>query len=112
MNNEKRSEYFTRDSIMELLSDDEIAKVTTDESATSLLAGDEYIDLEQLDQGVRTVGEGAAAIAAGRVIAKKAIQPRTWDQVVEQLASRRIVPMHSGASTGSRDRELPLSSKS
>ena len=112
MNNEKRSEYFTRDSIMELLSDDEIAKVTADESATSLVDGDEYIDLEQLDQGVRTVVGGTAAIAVGRVVAKKAIQQRTWDHVVAQLASRRIVPVHSGASIGSRDRDLPFSSKS
>ena len=112
MNNEKRSEYFTRDSIMGLLSDDEIAKVTADESATSLVDGDEYIDLEQLDQGVRTVAGSTAAIAVGRVVAKKAVQERTWNNVVAQLASRRIVPVHSGESTGSRDRDLPFSSKS
>jgi len=112
MNNEKRSEYFTRASIMELLSDDEIAKVTADESSTSLVIGDEYIDLEQLDQGVRTVVGRPAAIAVGRVVAKKAIQQGTWDQVVAQLASRRIVPVHSGPSTGSRDRDLPFPSKS
>ncbi len=111
MNNEKRSEYFTRDSIMELLSDDEIARVTADESAASLVDGDEYIDLEQLDQGVRTVMGGTAAIAVGRVVAKKAIQQSTWDHVVARLASRRIVPVHSGASSGSRDRDLPISPK-
>gem|GEM_PF-2870651 len=112
MNNQKRSEYFTRDSIMELLSDDEIAKVTAAESVSSLVDGDEYIYLEQLDQGVRTVMGGTAAIAVGRVVAKKAIQERTWDHVVAQLASRRIVPVHSGEAIGSRDRDLPFSSKS
>ena len=112
MNNQKRSEYFTRDSIMELLSDDEIAKVTAAESANSLVDGDEYIDLEQLDQGVRTVMGGTAAIAVGRVVAKKAILKRTWDHVVAQLASRRIVPVHSGEAIGSRERDLPSSSKS
>lgn len=95
MNNEKRSEYFTRDGIMALLSDDEIAKVTAAESATSLADGDEYIDLEQLDQGVRTVVGGAIPLTVGRAIAKKAVQGRTWDKVVAQLASRRIVPVRS-----------------
>jgi len=99
MNNEKRSEYFTRDSIMNLLSDEEIAKVTATESATSLVDGDEYIDLEQLDQGVQTVPGSTAAIAVGRVVARKAVQERTWKNVVTQLASRRIVPVHSGGSS-------------
>lgn len=114
MNNEKRSDLFTRDSVMELLSDDDIARVTAAESATSLVDGDEYIDLEQLDQGIRTVAGGTAAIAVGRVIAKKAVQERTWDRVVAQLASRRIVPVQSGESVGSpgRGRDLPVSSKS
>ena len=93
MDNEKRSEYFTRDSIMELLSDDEIAKVTATESAAALVDGDEYIDLEQLDQGVRTVMGSAAGIAVGRVVAKKAVQERTWSKVVTQLESRRIAPV-------------------
>jgi hypothetical protein len=101
MNNEKRSEYFTRDSIMKLLSDEEIAKVTATESTTSLMDGDEYIDLEQLDQGVQTVTGSTAAIAVGRVVARKAVHERTWKNVVTQLASRRIVPVHSGESSGS-----------
>src|SRR5664279_5690277 len=99
MNNEKRSEYFTRDSIMKLLSDEEIAKVTATESATSLMDGDEYIDLEQLDQGVQTVPGSTAAIAVGRVVARKAVQELTWKNVVTQLASRRIVPVHPGESS-------------
>jgi len=112
MNNEKRSEYFTRDGLMKLLSDDEIAKVTADESATALVDGDEYVDLEELDKGVRTVAGSTAGIAVGRVVAKKALQQGTWDKVVAQLASRRIVPVKSGESVGSLDRDLPHSSKS
>jgi biopolymer transport protein ExbD len=96
MNNEKRSEYFTRESIMELLSDDEIAKVTTAEAGASLAEGDEYIDLEQLDQGVRTAKAGAST-SLGRVLSKKAVQEQTWVKVLEHLKSRRIAPVHSGA---------------
>jgi hypothetical protein len=98
MNNEKRSEYFTRDGLMKLLSDDEIAKVTTTEAAASLAADDEYIDLEQLDQGVRTASAGMAPIPMGRVVARKAVKSTTWSEIVEHLASRRIAPVDSGES--------------
>lgn len=98
MNNEKRSEYFTRDGLLKLLSDDEIARVTTTEEAASLAAGDEYIDLELLDQGVRTASKETESIPMGRVIARKAVQSGTWSDIVEHLASRRIAPVESGAS--------------
>lgn len=100
MNNEKRSAYFTRDDLMELLSDDEIAKVTTAESAASLGAGDDYIDLEQLDQGVRTAKEGTAVIPMGRVVSKKAVKEQTWNSILEHLKSRRIAPVQSGSHKG------------
>jgi hypothetical protein len=103
MKNEKRSEYFTRDSIMKLLSDDELASVTTAESAGSLADGDEYVDLEQLDQGVRTASGVTEAIPMGRVVARKAVHTQTWIEVVAQLASRRIAPVHSEESNRSQD---------
>ena len=101
MNNQKRSEYFTRDDIMELLSDDEIARVTTIEAGTSLTAGHEYVDLEQLDQGVQTAQGSTAPIPMGRVVSKKAVQGQTWSKIVEHLKSCRVVPVHSGAQQGS-----------
>jgi hypothetical protein len=101
MNNQKRSEYFTRDDIMELLSDDEIARVTTAESGTALAAGDEYVDLEQLDQGVRTAQGSTAPLPMGRVLSKKSVQEQTWSNIVEHLKSCRIVPVHLGAQKGS-----------
>ena len=96
MNNEKRSEYFTREGIMDLLSDDEIARVTTTEAAKSLTSGDEYIDLEQLDQGVRTATAGTVSLPMGRVVSKGSVQERTWNSIVEHLKSRRIAPAQSG----------------
>jgi hypothetical protein len=100
MNNEKRSEYFTRDSIMGLLSDAEIARVTTAESGASLTEGDEYVDLEELDQGVRTAKGTTASVPMGRLVSRKAVQEQTWNNIVEQLKSRRIAPVHSGAQKG------------
>lgn len=51
--NQQRREYVTRDRILKLPSDDEVASVTTAETAAHLSDGDEYLDLEQLNQGVR-----------------------------------------------------------
>ncbi len=41
-----RSEYITRESILKLLSDEEIARISTAETAKALAVGAEYVDLE------------------------------------------------------------------
>ena len=46
--NYERRQYPTLDSILELLSDDDVASVRASEAAASLSDGDEYLDLEQL----------------------------------------------------------------
>ena len=56
MKNDERTAYVTRDTILKLLSDDEVAKVSTAETASRLADGDEYLDLEHLDKGVRRAG--------------------------------------------------------
>jgi hypothetical protein len=53
MKNDKRPEYLSRDSMMKLLSDDEVARVSTAETAAHFSDGDEYLDLEQFDRGVQ-----------------------------------------------------------
>jgi hypothetical protein len=53
MKSEKRLEYLTRDGILKLLSDEEVASVSTAEATSHLSNGDEYVDLDQLEQGVR-----------------------------------------------------------
>jgi hypothetical protein len=47
MTDAKRAEHVTRDAILKLLSDEEIAKVSTAEAASILTKGVEYLDLEQ-----------------------------------------------------------------
>lgn len=96
MTNQKRSEYFTRDSILGLLSDSEIERVTTAEEGSFLALGEEYIDLEELDQGV-CVAKATSNKRMGNLLAKRAVQEKTWNAILSQLASRRIVPMRDGA---------------
>jgi len=79
----QKNVYILRDGIMNLLSDAEVASVSSAESAESLADGDEYIDLEQLDQGVRRAQ--AAPTPMGRVLPRKAVRQDTWSKILVKL---------------------------
>lgn len=83
MNSDKRTDYRTRDRILKLLSDEEVARVSSAETAARLSDGDEYLDLEQLDQGVLRAGGVAAKM--GQVLPRKSVAGATWDKIVAQL---------------------------
>ena len=78
------SAYITRDAILALLSDVEVASVSTAEAAPGLAAGDEFIDLVHLDKGVRRAGK--PAVPMGEVLPRKAVRAATWSAIVKQLA--------------------------
>jgi hypothetical protein len=88
MKSDERTEYVTRDSILKLLSDDEVAKVSTSETRARLLDGDEYLDLEQLDRGVQRAG--GTTTPMGRVLPKNAVHANTWSRILSLLAAPRI----------------------
>ena len=83
MNSDGRFELVARDRILSLLSDDDIASVSNAETAAHLSDGDEYIDLERLDQGVRRAPPSAAVM--GRVLPRKAVNEVTWSKILSQL---------------------------
>ena len=83
MKNENRAEYVSRDLIMKLLSDDEVARVSSAETATALRDGDEYLDLEHLDLGVRRAVGSAAPM--GSVLPRRAVREATWTKILSQL---------------------------
>jgi hypothetical protein len=86
MKNDSRNDYLTRDSIMKLLSDAEVASVSTAETATGLADGDEYVDLKQLAQGVQRAKGHAESM--GRVLPRKAVHENTWNKIITQLEAR------------------------
>src|SRR5690242_18611716 len=71
MKNANRSEYMTRHAVLKLLSDEEVARVSTVEGGIRLSEGDEYLDLEQLGQGVRRAD--ATGTPMRRVLPRKAL---------------------------------------
>lgn len=82
MNNEQRAAYVTRDSILNLLSDDEVARVSNAASAPRLREGDEFLDLDALPRGVQRA-HGTTEL--GGVLPRKAVHEDTWSKILTQL---------------------------
>jgi Serine aminopeptidase, S33 len=74
----------TRAAILALLSDAEVAKVSTAEDARRLVEGDEYVDLENPGAGVRPV-HAKSHVHPGHVLLRSAVSDATWDRVVRAV---------------------------
>jgi hypothetical protein len=83
--NNHRTENVTRESILKLLSDDEVSSVCTVETAPSLAANDEFVDLEQLERGVQKA-QGAGPVM-GTILPRKAVHEKTWSKILTALAA-------------------------
>ena len=93
MQNDQRNEYVTRERILKLLSDGEAASVSNAETAVRLADGDEYLDLEQISQGVRRASAGTPP---GNLLPKKSVHQNTWDKILAHLGephAKRTRPM-------------------
>lgn len=82
-----RAEFVTRDAIMKLLSDAEVALVSSREDGPKLRVDDEYLDLQHLDQGVRRMS-GDSTITMGEVVPRSAVLPATWDELCARVENR------------------------
>ena len=80
-----REQYVTRDLILKLLSDEEVARVSNAETRRHLVAGDEYVDLERLNQGVQRM-EAPTEAMMGHVLPHSAVRDDTWVKIVEHLS--------------------------
>jgi hypothetical protein len=85
MTEQNRNEFITRESLLKHLSDDEVARVSTAETKANLAEGDLYLDLEQLELGVLTAHGQTPPM--GQILPRKAVQTRTWDWIITQLAA-------------------------
>ena len=83
--NEPKAGYLTREAILKLLSDDENARVAKMETAPRLVDGEEYVDLEHTDQGVRLV-LADTKLAMAHVLPRSAVQDATWSKICAQLS--------------------------
>jgi hypothetical protein len=80
MTTSTRTELLTRETILKLLSDDEVSKVSTAEAAIHLADGEEYLDLERLEAGVLTA-------TMGTILPRKAVHAATWTRILQELSA-------------------------
>lgn len=90
MTAEQRSAYVTREEILNLLSSEEIAGVSTAEDASHLHHGEEYLDLMKLEQGVRRAD--GIAVPMGHVLPRIAVNGETWKRILARLAAQHPTP--------------------
>ena len=82
----KRPAYVTREALLSLLSDDEVARVSTTEASPRLENNEEYIDLLHLSEGVRTVS-ASSVLTMGHVLARNSVGKETWTRICSRLTS-------------------------
>ena len=92
-----RSRYLTRERVLNLMSDEEIARVSTAEAAPRLENGEEYLDLEALDRGVQRAFRPGTPM--GRVLPRRAVEERTWGRILRELAGDKVSAPPSGGRT-------------
>jgi hypothetical protein len=85
MNTQAKTDRFLRKYVLMLLSDDEVASVSSIESTARLLDGEEYLDLKNLEQGVRSAF-GTDRAEMGNVLPRRAVRGDTWHTILERLA--------------------------
>jgi len=85
MTSDKRTIFLTRDGVMRLLADDEQKSVKSLQASTRLGPGEEYLDLEKLDQGA--LRGPNATTPMGNVLPKRALRPATWSKIVALIAA-------------------------
>jgi hypothetical protein len=93
-----RQNHRMRDRILKLLTDDEVARVSTLETAERLALGGEYIDLGRPDLGVQTAGH--MLVPMHRILPRQAVSARTWGLILAGLAEAwDVVPRSDRGAT-------------
>jgi len=79
----KGGRYITRDALLSLLSDAEIARVSTLETAPQLAPGAEYIDLARPERGVLRA-DHSVLVDMAQVLPRSALSPDTWERILSE----------------------------
>ncbi len=85
-NTDAMNDTLTRERIIGLLTDEEVAKVSAAEGARRLVEGDEYVDLEDVRAGVQQV-QAKPRTAPAAALARSSVSDATWVKIVRAVAS-------------------------
>jgi len=78
------AEFAIRRTIMDLLSEAEIARLCAGTSLEELGKGDEYLDLVRLDLEVQRVSD--RVVPSGTLLARRGVNEQVWREILEQLS--------------------------
>lgn len=92
MNTDEKAQHVTRENILMLLSDDEVASVSTAETMVRPLDGEEYLDLEDLEQGVRSALGTMPSM--GNMLLRRAVHQDTWEKIQKELMALHAAKSH------------------
>jgi hypothetical protein len=95
MSNASRIDLETRKKILMLLSDDEIASASTAETAARPLEGEDYLDLEDLDRGVRSALGTTPTMS--HLLLRRSVHKDTWERILNHLAAHHTAKAHTGS---------------
>lgn len=105
MNDDRRLRVPTHDIVLALLSEHELARVNAGQLAAQLSELDEYLDLDQLELGVRRGLVPARPVC--RLLPRKTVHEATWANILRWLAEmkartlrRRAARLPRGARLG------------
>jgi hypothetical protein len=83
MKKDNRTDLISRNTILKMLSQDEMGSVSTAETALRLPKDDEYIDLSQLGRGVQKAS--GTALVMGHILSRKSVHHDTWIKIVAEV---------------------------
>ena len=84
MQNKKHHELVSRENLLKILSDEELARVRM---KAHLTGGDEFIDLIQIENGVQRAKESNPT----DVLPRKAVHENTWRKIVTHLGAWKVM---------------------
>jgi hypothetical protein len=83
MTSDAKKRAITRESILNLLTDAEVARVSSAEGTTRLVEGDYYVDLEDPGSGIR---QAHAGVASRNALPQSAVSDATWTKIIGVVA--------------------------
>jgi hypothetical protein len=83
--------YVTRDAVLALLTDEEVARIATLEGAPCLPDGEEYLDLARPERGVLQAQAGEPR-DMGHVLPRSAVGAETWSKIVAEARRGWLSP--------------------
>lgn len=83
MSDASKATFLARAAILQLLSSGEATNISGTEAKTDLRRGDEYLDLDHLQQGIQRADGTKTSVR--NLLPRRAVHEDTWRRILRQL---------------------------